>query len=71
MRKYGILIVDDDESTHEVLGEYLELSGFDVSHARDGALCIDLMKELRPDLVLLDVRYDQFRLHAGRLFEGL
>ena len=55
MRKYGILIIDDDESTHEVLGEYLELSGFDVSHARDGALGIELMKELSPDLVLLDV----------------
>lgn len=55
MRRYSILITDDDESTHEILGEYLDLAGFRVLHARDGALGLEMMEEYRPDLMLLDV----------------
>ena len=55
MRRYSILITDDDESTHEVLGEYLELAGFRILHARDGAMGLGMLEEYRPDLMLLDV----------------
>jgi CheY-like chemotaxis protein len=55
LKRFCILIIDDDESAHEVLGEYLELAGFRVLHARDGVAGIQIMEELRPDLTLLDV----------------
>ncbi|MHB8881535.1 MAG: response regulator [Thermodesulfovibrionales bacterium] len=55
MKRFSVLIIDDDESAHEVLGEYLELAGFRVLHARDGAAGLQVMEELRPDLALLDV----------------
>ena len=55
MKRFCILIIDDDEAAHEVLGEYLELAGFRVLHARDGAEGIQTMEELGPDLALLDV----------------
>jgi CheY-like chemotaxis protein len=55
MKKYCILLIDDDESAHEVLGEYLDLAGFRVLHAMDGAMGLQMMGEYAPDLVLLDV----------------
>ncbi len=55
MNSFCILIIDDDESTHDVLGEYLELAGFRVLHARDGSAGLQMLAELRPDLALLDV----------------
>lgn len=55
MNNYSILIVDDDESTHDVLGEYLVLAGFKVFDARDGAAGLQMIAEVKPDLVLLDV----------------
>ena len=55
MRRYSILITDDDESTHEVLGEYLELAGFRVLHARDGSIGLEMMEELHAGPRPLDV----------------
>lgn len=52
---YSILIIDDDEATHDVLGEYFQLAGYEVLHARDGAAGLQVLDELHPDLVLLDV----------------
>ena len=55
MSGYKILIVDDDASTHEILGEYLGRSGYGVLQANDGAEGIAMARELRPDLILLDI----------------
>ncbi len=56
MKKYNILIVDDDHMSHEVLGEYFSLSGYGVLHAENGKEGISMMSERKPDLVLLDVQ---------------
>lgn len=56
MKGYTILIVDDDESTHDILGDYLELSGFNVLHASDGAQGLQIIETHFPDLVLLDIQ---------------
>ena len=56
MRGYTILIIDDDQSVHEVLQEYLTLSGFNVSHAYDGKEGLAAMEGSMPDLALLDVQ---------------
>lgn len=50
-----VLIVDDDESTVEVLKRFLLTKGFDTVEAKDGQSAIDLAKRIRPDLILLDI----------------
>ena len=52
----SLLIVDDDPSVRQMLGEYLAGHGFAVRTAGDGAtMRVELEREL-PDLVLLDLR---------------
>lgn len=51
-----ILIVDDDQTQHLILGEYLKLSGYEVDHAEEGAQGLKLMEQRKPDLVLLDIQ---------------
>ncbi len=50
-----ILVADDDESIHKLLGAYLEHAGFQVSHARDGEELIALVMSEKPDMVITDV----------------
>jgi DNA-binding response OmpR family regulator len=53
---YTVLIIDDDEATHDVLGEYLRLSGYRVLHANNGLEGLAQLREHLPDLALLDVQ---------------
>jgi diguanylate cyclase (GGDEF)-like protein len=50
-----ILVVDDDEAIRAYLQVTLELEGFEVVLAGDGAQALDLARHRRADLVLLDV----------------
>lgn len=50
-----VLIVDDDQKILELLVELLELEGYEVSAARDGASALDLLRSCEPDLVVSDV----------------
>jgi twitching motility two-component system response regulator PilH len=50
-----ILIVDDSPTEAHVLRGILERNGFDVETAGNGAEGIALARELKPDLVLMDV----------------
>ncbi len=50
-----VLIVDDDESTVEVLKRFLLTKGFETVEAKDGQSAIDLARRIRPDLILLDI----------------
>jgi two-component system chemotaxis response regulator CheY len=50
-----ILLIDDDEMTLMMLRTILTDAGFTVAATADGPRGIDLYKELRPELVLLDV----------------
>jgi CheY-like chemotaxis protein len=51
-----ILIVEDDPLTRKHLGVFLREEGYEVNEAKDGAEALDLLNELRFDLVLSDVR---------------
>ena len=52
-----MLLADDDDFVREALAEVLEALGFEVvGQAEDGARCVELAAELRPDVVLMDVR---------------
>jgi CheY-like chemotaxis protein len=50
-----VLVVDDDEDTREALGEAIELEGYEVRKAGEGAEAIGRMLVATPDLVLLDL----------------
>jgi CheY-like chemotaxis protein len=50
-----VLVVDDDEDIRESLAEAVELEGYRVSKAGDGAEAIALMQMAPPDLLLLDL----------------
>ncbi len=51
-----ILIVDDEQSVREVLGEYFTEQGYSVDSAGGGEEALALVQRSTPDLVLLDVR---------------
>jgi DNA-binding response OmpR family regulator len=50
-----ILVVDDEQDLTELVRINLEMAGFDVTTATDGAAALDEIRSRRPDLVLLDV----------------
>ncbi|MDM8525414.1 response regulator transcription factor [Desulfococcaceae bacterium HSG8] len=56
MDNYLILIIDDDQTQHLILGEFLKTSGYDVVHAKDGAHGLKIIESQKPDLILLDVQ---------------
>jgi len=56
-RRPRVLLVDDSLETRTALRELLEAQGIAiVGEAAEGAVGIDLAKELMPDVVLMDVR---------------
>ena len=50
-----ILIVDDDRKTVDLLRLYLEKDGYQVLAAHDGRQALDLTRQRRPDLIVLDL----------------
>jgi DNA-binding response OmpR family regulator len=50
-----ILIVDDDRKTLDLLRLYLERDGYQVLAAQDGRQALDLARQRRPDLIVLDL----------------
>ncbi|GAA3582433.1 two-component system response regulator MtrA [Klugiella xanthotipulae] len=50
-----ILVVDDDVALSEMIGIVLEGEQFEPVFCNDGAAAMDIFRESRPDLVLLDV----------------
>ncbi len=51
-----IFIVEDDRDTREMLGKFLELEGFAVETAANGALALQrLSTGTHPNLILLDL----------------
>lgn len=51
-----VLVVDDEPSVCDVLKEFLESNGYNVSVAYSGDEAIAAYQKDRPDVVLLDVR---------------
>jgi putative two-component system response regulator len=53
--KGKILIVDDDESIRDVLGELLQREGYELAFAQDGDQALEVYDRFQPDVVLLDI----------------
>jgi two-component system alkaline phosphatase synthesis response regulator PhoP len=54
-RRTSILLVEDEENLHEALKLNLELEGFDVTSALDGAAALKAIQSEYFDLIILDV----------------
>ncbi|MFE3515505.1 response regulator [Streptomyces sp. NPDC059166] len=50
-----VLVVDDNKVIRQLIRVNLELEGFEVVTAADGVECLDLVHEVRPDVITLDV----------------
>src|SRR5256885_9612370 len=53
--KARVLVVDDDPALAEMLTIVLRGEGFDTAVVADGSRALPAMRELKPDLVLLDL----------------
>ncbi|MFI0260924.1 response regulator [Streptomyces sp. NPDC017056] len=50
-----VLVVDDNKVIRQLIRVNLELEGFEVVTAADGAECLDIVHRVAPDVVTLDV----------------
>src|SRR5207344_968363 len=53
--KPSVLVVDDSNLLRGILREELEAEGFEVHLAEDGPQGLEMARDLRPDVILLDV----------------
>ena len=51
-----LLLVEDDAIIASIYQRKLKMEGFDVTHAEDGQVAIDTLKETAPEIVLLDLQ---------------
>jgi CheY-like chemotaxis protein len=54
-RSRRILVVDDDPFVRDAIGGYLSQAGYRVDEARSGVEALDRMRQVMPDMVLLDL----------------
>ncbi|WP_344209784.1 response regulator transcription factor [Nonomuraea bangladeshensis] len=50
-----VLVVDDDEVIRQLIAVNLNLEGFEVETATDGQDCLDRVRDVKPDVITLDV----------------
>jgi CheY-like chemotaxis protein/anti-sigma regulatory factor (Ser/Thr protein kinase) len=51
-----ILLAEDNEANVQTIGGYLEERGYAMSYASNGIIAVQLARELRPALVLMDIQ---------------
>ncbi len=51
-----VLVVDDSEAIRDLLGIFLKKRGFDVIAAPDGNSAVELVRQQRPQVALIDMR---------------
>src|SRR5688572_28878218 len=56
MDRDAVLVVDDDSSIRTLIREALELDGYRVTVAADGAAALMALRHLAPCVILLDLR---------------
>ncbi len=53
--KRKILVVDDDEDTLELITMMIESAGYEVIGVDSGEACLQMLRKIRPDLIIMDV----------------
>ncbi len=65
-QKKKVLVAEDDPSLSQILTSRLTRAGMEVIKAKNGEEALRVMKEVRPDLILLDLilpgKYDGFEV---------
>ena len=51
-----VLIVEDNELNMKLFHDLLEAHGYDVTGTRDGLKALEMAREHRPDLILMDIQ---------------
>lgn len=51
-----IVVIDDEENIQEMVRDHFELRGYKVRTASDGKEGVELCRQFKPDLVLLDLK---------------
>jgi len=67
-----VLVVDDEANLVELVQGYLERDGYQVLTAADGPSAVALARELRPDLMVLDLmlpRMDGYKVCRALKFD--
>jgi putative two-component system response regulator len=54
-RRAMIMVVDDDPDSLSVLARYIRREGLTVVEASSGAECLEIIKQTRPDVIVLDL----------------
>ncbi len=66
---HHLLIVDDEADVLMVLQELFSSRGYEISRAADGKEALDLLQDLKPDLILAD--YQMPGLNGIELFKAV
>jgi len=70
--KKTVIIIDDDIKSSGKIKDFLEEKGFIVSNVNDGNIALQIIKEMNPDVILLDIimpEIDGFTLAKQIRFE--
>jgi CheY-like chemotaxis protein len=51
-----ILVIDDNDNNRLLMSDILQYRGYEISEASDGGKGIEMARELKPDLILLDMQ---------------
>ncbi len=51
----AILFIEDEPNLQKTVGQFLEKEGYQIKSALDGRLGLEIAKEFKPDLILLDL----------------
>jgi len=65
-----ILVVDDSLVVRKVLAMKLKASGYDVVEAADGPTAVSVVRQSKPDLMLLDIMFPADVAHGGGGWDG-
>ena len=55
MMRKKVLVIDDEKSIRDIIGEYLTEEGFEFVEAPDGIRGLEIFRSVSPDLIILDV----------------
>src|SRR5690606_10196751 len=52
---HRVMVVDDNMDELALLSTFVQLSGYEVKTARDGVEALEVAKDFRPEVVLMDI----------------
>ena len=70
-QKAKILIAEDELSFAEVLSAYFNEKGYEVSLAVSGERCLELVREVKPHVLLLDLRFEMGFITGEEIIEQI